>query len=80
MDPKTITIKKGYSRRDTIKGKSGSYRSQEDISEITMTFENSEGYSDKLIKDLNDKVRKHAKDLDNDDPDWIKEGPTSKTD
>ena len=80
MKPKSITLRKGYMDRDTVKGSSGSYRSAEDQGEITMTFENKDGFTEKEIKELKDNVRKHAIDLKDDDPDWIKEGPTSKTD
>lgn len=74
MKLKTITVRKSYTNRDTIKGKTGSYRSVENQAEVILTFDTEEIEDEGVaLKSANDKVRAQAKDLLNDDPDWIKE-------
>lgn len=74
MKLKELQVKKGYMNRDTIKGRSGSYRSVENQAEVVMTFTVEDGESEKeLVKRANDKARLAAKDLLDDDADWIKD-------
>lgn len=66
-------VKKGFVEKTTTKDASGSYDTHENSAEVTMTFTNEGTPID--VKEANDRVRQQAKDLINDDPDWIKNGP-----
>jgi hypothetical protein len=69
MKLSSYTAKKGLAQRLTIKGKTGSYKSDESTAEVTMTFE---GEDIDTIK-ANETANKAVKDLLDSDPNWLKE-------
>lgn len=71
---KEFTVKKGYLNKDTIKTRNGSYRSVETQAEVILTYAVDESENeDVALKTASDKARERAKDLLDDDADWIKD-------
>lgn len=72
------TAKKGYDSKLTVKGVTGSYKSNGQTNEVIMTFEfeNGEELRDELeiAKECNSKVRQALDNLHNPNTEWLGEG------
>jgi DNA-directed RNA polymerase subunit L len=67
-----IIVKKGYMKRETIKGTTGGYESSENQAEATLTFQVDEDEDPKVALENADKeVRAAAKQLLDEDPAWM---------
>ena len=72
MKLKEITVKKGYMKRETIKGQTGGYESSENAAEATLTFQvDAEEDPDVALGTADRKVRIVARKLLDEDEEWM---------